>query len=456
MLANTARSAALLIIFFLIIRFQAYTQCPTAGSTLYIDQSISANCTVTGNLTLQGATLTLDSGVTFTVTGTLTLQGDATISGSRNTAVNVQVLHDRWGNGNELNGGVYAIGTLISDGGGQFYITGATVNTDTAYTTGGSNLVVRGGSGIKVASGMRNSERLTIDASKMDIGGVLDATGGDIITVSNGGELIVRGDYKMNNGGGVQLNLSGGGIVRVLGDVESTTGGNAINVDGTSGISVEGSFIGNMPPDVIVENDDDGTSCFSEGCCGSAVACSDAEILPVSLLGFYGVVKSGFILLQWSTSSELNNDFFTIERSYNGIDFLELATVRGSGTTNQEINYTYNDPANFDITDQVYYRLSQTDFDGTYEILDVIAVSSLRSRPNVTIFPNPVKQGESIKMKGWSQQFEWALSTSDGRLIKTELLMQNGALDTSPLSSGTYFMRVYSGAKPEIRAIVIQ
>jgi hypothetical protein len=104
-----------------------------------------------------------------------------------------------------------------------------------------------------------------------------------------------------------------------------------------------------------------------------STACAFIEIivddctLPIELVSFeakptiYNTVD-----LTWVTASELNNDFFTIERSIDGLNWEIVDTLSGAGTTNQENNYKLTDKRpHFGLS---YYRLKQTDFDGTTEI----------------------------------------------------------------------------------------
>lgn len=97
--------------------------------------------------------------------------------------------------------------------------------------------------------------------------------------------------------------------------------------------------------------------------------------LPVELLYFKGKNNKEFNSLSWSTASELNCDFFLIERSTNGFDWQTLTKVTGKGTTSVRSEYYYND---FEFTKGIisYYRLTQTDFDGKNNTYDVISINS--------------------------------------------------------------------------------
>lgn len=86
------------------------------------------------------------------------------------------------------------------------------------------------------------------------------------------------------------------------------------------------------------------------------------NVLPIGLFSFNGTHENNSNLLKWVTKSENQNDYFIVERSNDGINFQNIGTVKGSGNSSSEKNYSYVDP---NITTQeYYYRLSQVDFDG--------------------------------------------------------------------------------------------
>lgn len=112
--------------------------------------------------------------------------------------------------------------------------------------------------------------------------------------------------------------------------------------------------------------------------------------LPIELTSFSGINQGNQNLLSWVTHSEWNNDYFTIERSINGFDWEFVGEVDGAGNSVRKLYYSLiDDNPYFPVT---YYRLSQTDFDGTMTRHDVIAVNSEKSWKAdfvSALFPNP-------------------------------------------------------------------
>ncbi|HET9053525.1 MAG TPA: T9SS type A sorting domain-containing protein, partial [Cyclobacteriaceae bacterium] len=129
------------------------------------------------------------------------------------------------------------------------------------------------------------------------------------------------------------------------------------------------------------------------------VASTDAvnSPLPVELVNFSARVVPEGIQLDWTTDSELNNDFFTVERSANGEEFSGVGKVKGAGTTSKRNTYALTDV--HPLNGKSYYRLKQTDFDGTYAYSSVIAVTyDGPSSMTMHIYPNP-SHGKEITLE---------------------------------------------------------
>ncbi|MCC9134962.1 T9SS type A sorting domain-containing protein [Pontibacter silvestris] len=112
-------------------------------------------------------------------------------------------------------------------------------------------------------------------------------------------------------------------------------------------------------------------------------------VFPVELVYFTAIVQQQSVLLQWETASEENNKEFIVERSADAKMFESIGTVKGNGTTNQLIKYSFTDK-NL-LSGIVYYRLKQIDYDGAYEYSKVIAVSSqgITHKQQLQVYPNP-------------------------------------------------------------------
>jgi len=111
--------------------------------------------------------------------------------------------------------------------------------------------------------------------------------------------------------------------------------------------------------------------------------------LPIELISFDADIVNEGNLCTWTTASEKDNDYFEIERSYDGELFESIGTVPGfgPGTTTEAHSYSFLDknPC-FGI---VYYRLRQVDIDMNSSTSDVIALNCMRSKEDLVLFPNP-------------------------------------------------------------------
>lgn len=106
-------------------------------------------------------------------------------------------------------------------------------------------------------------------------------------------------------------------------------------------------------------------------------------VLPIELLYFSGVYNENgkYNELKWSVASQVNNDYYTIERSSDGINWTTLIKLDGSGNSSTQMEYKYDD---YSFTKGInYYRLKQTDFDGQFEYFNIIAINNSNSEKNI-------------------------------------------------------------------------
>ncbi|HMT30176.1 MAG TPA: T9SS type A sorting domain-containing protein, partial [Bacteroidia bacterium] len=106
--------------------------------------------------------------------------------------------------------------------------------------------------------------------------------------------------------------------------------------------------------------------------------------LPVELLDFSAVCDKEDLKISWTTASEINNDFFTVERSADGIEFEPIANLKGAGNSNSNITYSIIDIT--PLQELNYYRLKQTDIDGSFKYSDIISKTSCNSDQPVHIY----------------------------------------------------------------------
>lgn len=119
------------------------------------------------------------------------------------------------------------------------------------------------------------------------------------------------------------------------------------------------------------------------------------QILPITLRSFTAVLKDGAVKLDWITEAEINNAWFTVERSGDGIQFDSLLSVEGAGNSKVLIRYQETDEN--PLGGRSYYRLRQTDYDGRFSYSDVVTVYNPNAqKTSVTVYPNPAKLSEDF------------------------------------------------------------
>jgi len=113
-------------------------------------------------------------------------------------------------------------------------------------------------------------------------------------------------------------------------------------------------------------------------------------VLPIDLLSFNVFCNNDKVIIAWTTASETNNDFFTIEKSKNLKDWVIVGNTAGGGNNNSQTTYSMVDKAD---ALNWYYRLKQTDFDGKFEYFSPVSIHcgsdfSLQ----INIYPNPTEK----------------------------------------------------------------
>lgn len=176
----------------------------------------------------------------------------------------------------------------------------------------------------------------------------------------------------------------------------------------------------------------------------------DVEInpLPVTFTAFTGRQDGNSVLLGWTTLSESDNDYFEIERSVDGINYVTIGYVGGAGNSNKRIDYTFSD--NAPEQGLLYYRLSQVDFDGTREYADKIVtlVYSGDETDWMTIVPNPTHGQFRINVNSGMAGGTLRLISQSGKVVRVfEMAGCEQSLDISDLQDGVYILQYVSNTR---------
>jgi hypothetical protein len=172
--------------------------------------------------------------------------------------------------------------------------------------------------------------------------------------------------------------------------------------------------------------------------------------LPVELLFFTALPDAHGVLLSWATASEINNDYFVVEKSQNGILFHEFGSVDGAGNSTGELNYSLRDENPYDGMN--YYRLRQVDFDGSSRYSDVVAVEFASAHDVLSVFPNPSFDMIQCNFNS-SMDGEITLQVRDvtGKEMLTKKFLVSRGFNSVPLeinflAYGVYYLQLFNAA----------
>lgn len=181
--------------------------------------------------------------------------------------------------------------------------------------------------------------------------------------------------------------------------------------------------------------------------------------LPIELLSFTANCiplpngEGQGVGLKWTTASEINNDYFSIERSADGVTFENIATIQGAGNSSTQINYEFADiPPLSNEVGAWYYRLKQTDFDGSYSYSPIIAVKSCAHIQQTTIQNIYTQLDGEIHIiinSPIAQTYNLAFYNAIGQIITKDVInVQKGennyTLQTHLSAAAIYFTILYN------------
>lgn len=273
---------------------------------------------------------------------------------------------------------------------------------------------------------------------------------GGKLTINNDGILEIWGDLILGNG--FTLTLNGNAQLIIHGNLtDNGTGGAKINAFGTSSITVGGSL--SLTGGEIAK--DPGATIIASSCSCSCGGNGCNNVLPVEILFFEAHAQKDRIELNWATASELNFDYFSIERSWEGLDFHEIEQIKGHGTSQERHDYSFDD--NFPIIGRSYYRLTAVDLDGYMETFDLATVN-YKGVKSAWILPNPSIDGKLNVVLTFTPSEELGLTILDSKGIEITTLKiyeQYSSLKLD-LDPGTYFVKIIASDFSKVIRVAVR
>jgi hypothetical protein len=165
--------------------------------------------------------------------------------------------------------------------------------------------------------------------------------------------------------------------------------------------------------------------------------------LPIDLLYFtaqpFNENNTPKVKCNWATASETNNDYFTVEKTIDAINFSEVNKLNGAGNSNVILYYSMIDENPY--IGQSYYRLKQTDFNGIYSYSELVPVFiSINQMPIFLIYPNPANDIINVIA---SPQVEIGIFNIHGQLVKSLITNEEKtSIDISTFAAGMYFLKM--------------
>lgn len=170
---------------------------------------------------------------------------------------------------------------------------------------------------------------------------------------------------------------------------------------------------------------------------------STSNTLPVQLISFDASCLDSSVKITWATAMEINNQYFTVERSTDGMNYQSMATIEGAGNSSILLNYSFIDKE--PLSANSYYRLKNTNTDGTYEYSKVVSATCKRIEPSIFLYPNP-NNGKFVIVGAQNAEFV-IVNTFGAEILDQKISAGIAEIDISNFPKGIYFVWINSKNK---------
>ncbi len=241
--------------------------------------------------------------------------------------------------------------------------------------------------------------------------------------------------------------INAGGEVQITGDLFAPL---PTNFNDTAFFNIKGIILGNstVRTNFLVTNHNTNTILSDEDGANNTASFSYTIIapssLPLTLINFNAVVDNCTNKLRWASENETNTNYFSIEKSVNGIDWFKIGTINAQGNSIIRLNYSFIDNDVQSVQGKFLYRLKMVDKDNSFKYSDVIMVLNNCQKLQMIIYPNPVINNSiNFSISGFSKNIISVLKSVSGEIISIKNCA-NGSnlLDVTKLANGIYILTV--------------
>ena len=173
--------------------------------------------------------------------------------------------------------------------------------------------------------------------------------------------------------------------------------------------------------------------------------------LAIELIDLQINCKDNQKIMKWTTTNEINCDYFKVERSFDAQNYTNVGIIKGNGNSSETLNYTFVEKKN---EGQQYYRLVEVDFNGKETIYGPI-VANCKEKKELSIYPNPVKDYLQIQLPEFDDVIiKHQIISITGKKITS--ILHNNAIDISNLSAGYYMLSIETQSQKYIQKFIHQ
>ncbi len=187
----------------------------------------------------------------------------------------------------------------------------------------------------------------------------------------------------------------------------------------------------------------------------NSVVVTRSAILPINMGVFTATSQAAGIVLKWQTATEQNTKRYIIERSADGVAFVEIGTVSATGNSSTARSYSFTDRQ--PLQNVSYYRLKSLDNDGIFVYSKIAEVSNKAEVAALSVYPNPV--ADNLMITGLKQgvQYTFHLIDASGRIVlRTKTTNAQFGIDMSTRMHGIYWVKIITAQETVIHKIIKQ